>query len=176
MRVSHIETLKVLKKFSTIPCADVRQNRLSAWVQLIWQCEIYDVSRVCRDGCIHWKHTWRRNVSCGETHHIIYSVLQVHKMFARWWLRHLIPEWKERQVATCKELLWRYKTEGFWIWNLFPALLQHDSASLYSLWQVRKWGTFTSSVFLLSYSPEHTVCDCCVPGTLKKAETCQFNE
>jgi hypothetical protein len=26
-------------------------------------------------------------------------------MFARWLLRHLIPEWKEKEVATCQELV-----------------------------------------------------------------------
>ena len=51
-------------------------------------------------------------ISHGSAHHIVYDVLQFHKVSARWVPRQLTPELRERRVDACEELLRRYEREG----------------------------------------------------------------
>jgi histone-lysine N-methyltransferase SETMAR len=52
------------------------------------------------------------DMSHGSAHHIVYDVLQFHKVSARWMPRQMTAEFKERRVDACQELLKRFETEG----------------------------------------------------------------
>ena len=47
------------------------------------------------------------DMSHGSAHHIVHDVLQFHKVSARWVLRQVTAESKERHVDACQELLKR---------------------------------------------------------------------
>ena len=51
------------------------------------------------------------DISHGAAHHIVQDVLQFHKVSARWVLRQLTAELKER-VDVCQERLKRFEREG----------------------------------------------------------------
>jgi len=52
------------------------------------------------------------DMSHGSAHHIVQDVLQLHKVSARWVLRQLTAELKERRVDACHKLLKRFEAEG----------------------------------------------------------------
>jgi hypothetical protein len=52
------------------------------------------------------------DISHGSAHHIIHDVLQFHKVSAKRAPRQLTPEWKQRRVDACQELLRTFEAEG----------------------------------------------------------------
>jgi histone-lysine N-methyltransferase SETMAR len=52
------------------------------------------------------------DMSHGSPHHIVYDVLQFHKVSARWVPRQLTAELKERRVDACQEHLKLFEAEG----------------------------------------------------------------
>jgi len=52
------------------------------------------------------------DMSHGSIHHIVHDVLKFTKVSARWVLRQLTAELKERRVDACQDLLKRFEAEG----------------------------------------------------------------
>jgi len=52
------------------------------------------------------------DISVGSAHHIIHDELEFRKVCARWVIKRLTPEMRERRVDACQEVVRRYETDG----------------------------------------------------------------